>query len=43
MEGVYVRYASGAMGDQRGSGAAEMLADSVVSRATLARDLLASL
>jgi aminoglycoside phosphotransferase (APT) family kinase protein len=43
MEGVYVRYASGAMGDQQGSGATQMLADSVVSRATLARDLLASL
>jgi aminoglycoside phosphotransferase (APT) family kinase protein len=41
MEGVYVRYASGAMGDQQGAEGTQMLADSVVHRASLARDLLA--
>ena len=40
MEGVYVRYASGAMGEQAGAGASELLADQVLHRATLARDLL---
>jgi aminoglycoside phosphotransferase (APT) family kinase protein len=40
MEGVYVRYATGAMGDQGGS--TELLAQQVVYRAGLARDLLAT-
>jgi aminoglycoside phosphotransferase (APT) family kinase protein len=41
MEGVYVRYATGAMGDQGGS--TDLLAQQVVYRAGLARDLLATL
>jgi aminoglycoside phosphotransferase (APT) family kinase protein len=41
MEGVYVRYASGAMGDQ--GGASDMLAQQVVHRATQAREVLATL
>jgi aminoglycoside phosphotransferase (APT) family kinase protein len=41
MEGVYVRYASGAMGDQ--GGASDMLARQVIHRAGLARDVLATL
>ena len=41
MEGVYVRYASGAMGDQDGS--TDLLAQQVVHRAELARAVLAEL
>ena len=41
MEGVYVRYASGAMGDQDGS--TELLAQQVVHRAELARTVLAEM
>jgi aminoglycoside phosphotransferase (APT) family kinase protein len=39
MEGVYVRYASGAMGTRES--ATDMLAEQVIHRATLARDVLA--
>jgi aminoglycoside phosphotransferase (APT) family kinase protein len=41
IEGVYVRYASGAMGDQGGS--SELLAQSVLHRAQLARRVPASM
>jgi len=40
MEGVYVRYATGAMGDQGGS--TDLLAQQVIYRAGLARNLLRS-
>ena len=42
MEGVYVRYATGAMGDQ-GADAVAGLADEVIRRCSLAQAALATL